>query len=119
MRHVPSPNADARALRPLLAVLLGSLLVVALFFFATGGTSPSDQPVSVTVTAAPVDSVPADATVHRHDDFEFVSPVHRAVTKADAAGSPVTTTATVEDPSVVRLPDDADRTRYYAAATCN
>ncbi|MFC7026669.1 hypothetical protein ACFQJ5_02130 [Halomicroarcula sp. GCM10025324] len=112
MRHVPSPNADARALRPLIAVLLGALLVVTGFLFTTGGAAPSDQPVSVTVTAAPVDSVPADATVHRHDDFEFASPVHRAVTKADDAG-PVTMNATVEAPSAVRLPDGADRTRYY------
>ena len=100
MRHVPSPNADARALRPLLAVLLGALLVVTGFLFTTGGAAPSDQPVSVTVTAAPVDSVPADATVHR------------AVTKADDAG-PVTMNATVEAPSAVRLPDGADGTQYY------
>ncbi|MFC6974714.1 hypothetical protein ACFQL1_08500 [Halomicroarcula sp. GCM10025709] len=115
MRHIPDPDAGGPGLRPVVAVALGiALLTVAVAVVVTGGGSVADESnVSVTATATPVETLPANATVHRHASFELATPVHRAVTRAGEHNAEASTTATVEDIETVRLPEDADRTTYY------
>jgi len=115
MRHVPSTSGGGDS-RPLVAVVLGVALLAAVFVVATGPAADptgTDEPLAVTVTATPVDTVPAGATAHRHSNFEVASPVHRAVKRAGDTDASATTNATVSTRSVVRLSADANRTEYY------
>lgn len=115
MRHL-CPGADGRTLRALVAVALGLAILAGAFTVAGGGngdTAGTSDPLTVTTYASHADAVPANATVYRHDGFPLASPVHRAVERtADETGS-ASVASTVESRSVVRLPEDSNRTSYY------
>jgi hypothetical protein len=103
---------DGRVSRSLVAIALGLALLAGAFHVASGEGGTSD-PIAVTAYVTHAETVPANATVYRHDGFPLASPVHRAVERTAEGNGSASVTSTVEDRTVVQLPEDSNHTSYY------